>query len=38
MGALQDGFGLTAAEARLAAFLVEGSGVHGYARCARRVG
>jgi DNA-binding CsgD family transcriptional regulator len=32
MGALQDGFGLTAAEARLAAFLVEGSGVHGYAR------
>jgi DNA-binding CsgD family transcriptional regulator len=32
MGALQDGFGLTAAEARLAAFLVEGSGVQGYAR------
>lgn len=30
--ALQRGFGLTAAEARLAAFLIEGSGVHGYAR------
>ena len=30
--ALQRGFDLTAAEARLAAFLIEGSGVHGYAR------
>lgn len=30
--ALQRGFELTAAEARLAAFLIEGSGVHGYAR------
>jgi DNA-binding CsgD family transcriptional regulator len=29
--ALQHGFDLTAAEARLAAFLIEGSGVHGYA-------
>ena len=29
--ALQAGFGLTAAEARLAAFLIEGSGVRGYA-------
>jgi DNA-binding CsgD family transcriptional regulator len=30
--ALQHGFDLTAAEARLAAHLIEGSGVHGYAR------
>jgi DNA-binding CsgD family transcriptional regulator len=29
--ALQSGFGLTAAEARLASFLIEGSGVRGYA-------
>jgi DNA-binding CsgD family transcriptional regulator len=29
--ALQSGFGLTAAEARLASFLIEGSGVQGYA-------
>ena len=29
--ALQSGFDLTAAEARLAAYLIEGSGVHGYA-------
>lgn len=31
IGALQDGFRLTDAEARLAAFLIEGSGVQGYA-------
>lgn len=31
--ALQDSFRLTGAEARLAAFLVEGSGVRGYADC-----
>jgi DNA-binding CsgD family transcriptional regulator len=32
IAALQQGFDLTAAEARLAAFLIEGSGVQGYAR------
>ena len=32
VAALQVSFGLTPAEARLAAFLIEGSGVHGYAR------